>query len=62
MPEGKSGRMLRPVVSLLRVHLMPQWLTLSDPTMEEAQHDRPLLRDLGLSRTTNECDHDAEFH
>jgi len=45
MPEGKRGRPLFPVESLLRIHLMQQWFTLSDPAMEEALHDVPLFRD-----------------
>jgi len=45
MPEGKRGRPPFPVASLLRFHFMQQWFTLSDPAMEEALHDMPLLRD-----------------
>jgi IS5 family transposase len=33
------------VESLLRIHFMQQWFTLSDPAMEEALHDVPLFRD-----------------
>ena len=36
---------------MLRIHFMPQWFTLRDPSMEEALHDVPLSRDFaGLSR------------
>ena len=45
MPEGKRGRPPFPLESLLRIHFMPQWFTLSDPAMEEALHDMPLFRD-----------------
>jgi hypothetical protein len=45
MPEGKRGRPPFPVESLLRIHFMQQWFTLSDPSMEEALHDMPLFRD-----------------
>ena len=45
MPEGKRGRPPFPVESLLRIHFMQQWFTLSDPAMEEALHDMPLFRD-----------------
>ena len=45
MPEGKRGRPPFPVESLLRIHVMQQWFTLSDPAMEEALHDVPLFRD-----------------
>ena len=49
-PEGRRGRPPFPVEMLLRIHFMQQWFTLSDPTMEEALHDMPLLRDFaGLS-------------
>ncbi len=45
MPEGKRGRPPFPVESLLRIHRMQQWFTLSDPAMEEALHDMPLFRE-----------------
>ena len=45
MPEGRRGRPPLPVESLLRIHFMQQWFTLSDPVMEEALHDMPLFRD-----------------
>jgi transposase, IS5 family len=45
MPEGKRGRPPFPVESLLRIHFMQQWFTMSDPAMEEALHDAPLFRD-----------------
>jgi IS5 family transposase len=45
MPEGKRGRPPFPVESLLRIHFIQQWFTLSDPSMEEALHDMPLFRD-----------------
>jgi len=45
MPEGRRGRPPFPVESLLRIHFMQQWFTLSDPAMEEALHDVPLFRD-----------------
>ena len=45
MPAGKRGRPPFPVESLLRIHFMQQWFTLSDPAMEEALHDMPLFRD-----------------
>ena len=45
MPEGKRGRPPFPVESLLGIHFMQQWFTLSDPAMEEALHDVPLFRD-----------------
>ena len=44
-PEGKNGRPPFPVQTMLRLHFMQQWFTLSDPAMEEALHDVPLLRE-----------------
>ena len=53
MPEGKRGRPPFPVESLLRIHFMQQWFTLSDPAMEEALHDVPLFREFaGLNWNT----------
>ena len=34
--RGKRGRPPFPVESMLRIHFMQQWFTLSDPAMEEA--------------------------
>ena len=43
----KAGRGRRPfeLETMLRIHLMQQWFGYSDPAMEEALHDMPLLRD-----------------
>ena len=52
-PEGKRGRPPFAVETMLRIHFMQQWFTLSDPAMEEALHDMPLLRDFaGLNWDT----------
>ena len=52
-PEGKRGRPPFSVETMLRVHFMQQWFTLSDPAMEEALHDTPLLREFaGLDNWT----------
>ena len=49
-PEGRRGRPPFSVETMLRIHFMQQWFTLSDPAMEEALHDVPLFRDFaGLS-------------
>jgi IS5 family transposase len=29
---------------MLRIHFMQQWFILSDPAMQEALHDTPMLR------------------
>ena len=43
-PEGKTGRPPVSLHTMLRVHFMQQWFTLSDPAMEEAFFDTPLYR------------------
>ena len=42
----KPGKGRRPIAldTMLRVHFMQQWFAYSDPAMEEALHDIPLLR------------------
>ena len=44
-PDGKKGRPAFPVATMLRIHFMQQWFSLSDPAMEEALHDVPLFRE-----------------
>jgi transposase, IS5 family len=44
-PEGKKGRPPFAMETMLRIHFMQQWFTLSDPAMEEALHDVPLFRE-----------------
>jgi IS5 family transposase len=44
-PEGKNGRPPFPLITMLRTHFMQQRFTLSDPAMEEAFFDTPLLRE-----------------
>lgn len=44
-PEGKKGRPPAALETMLRIHFMQQWFTLSDPAMEEALHDVPLFRE-----------------
>ncbi len=44
-PESKKGRPPFPIETMLRIHFMQQWFTLSDPAMEEALHDTPLFRE-----------------
>jgi IS5 family transposase len=40
----KGGRPPYPLVTLLRIHLLQQWFTLSDPLMEEMLIDTPCFR------------------
>ena len=44
-PEGRTGRPPFSLSTMLRIHLMQQWFTLSDPGMEEAFFDTPLYRE-----------------
>jgi len=50
VPQAKTGRPPFPIETMLRIHFMQQWFTLSDPAMEEALHDVPLFHEFaGLS-------------
>jgi len=44
-PQGKTRRPPFSLQTMLRVHFMQQWFTLSDPGMEEAFFDTPLYRE-----------------
>ena len=49
----KRGRPPFAVETMLRIHFMQQWFTLSDPAMEESLHDVPLFREFaGLNWDT----------
>jgi len=43
--EGRKGRPPFALETMLRVHFMQQWFSLSDPAMEEAFFDIPLYRE-----------------
>jgi IS5 family transposase len=43
-PRKGNGRPPMPLGTMLRIHFMQQWFGYSDPAMEEALHDVPLLR------------------
>lgn len=43
-PKKVNGRPPMPLGTMLRIHFMQQWFGYSDPAMEEALHDIPLLR------------------
>jgi len=52
-PQGRTGRPPFGLETMLRVHFMQQWFTLSDPAMEEALYDVPLYREFaGLVETS----------
>jgi len=56
-PKGEGGRPAYPLATMLRVHLMQNWFGYSDPAMEEALYEMPLLRQfagLGLERLPDE--------
>ena len=44
-PEGRTGRPPFALKTMLRVHFLQQWFSLSDPAMEEAFFDVPLYRE-----------------
>jgi len=44
-PEGKNSRPPIALETMLRVHFMKQWFSLSDPAMEEAFFETPLYRE-----------------
>ena len=43
--EGLKGRPPFSLMTMLRIHFMQQWFTLSDPAMEEAFFNTPLYRE-----------------
>jgi IS5 family transposase len=58
-PRAKTGRPPFAVETMLRIHYLQQWFSLSDPAMEEALHDTPLFREFanieqGVSRLPDE--------
>ena len=57
-PEGHTGRPPFALKTMLRVHFLQQWFSLSDPAMEEAFFDTPLYREFArltrLSRMPDE--------
>jgi IS5 family transposase len=58
-PVAGNGRKPYPLGTMLRVHFLQHWYGYSDPGMEEALHDIPLLRrfaglDAGSSRMPDE--------
>jgi len=41
---GRPGRQPYAVATMLRIHFLQQWYALSDPAMEEALYDTPVMR------------------
>ena len=53
-PKAGNGRPPLPMEAMLRIHFMQQWFNYSDPGMEEALHDIPVLRRFaGLDATVD---------
>jgi IS5 family transposase len=49
-PKAGNGRRPYPLETMLRIHCMQQWYSLSDPAMEDALYDTPPMRSFaGLS-------------
>jgi len=44
-PEGRTGSPTFSLATMLRIHFMQQWFSLSDPAMEEAFFDIPMYRE-----------------
>lgn len=56
-PKGEGGRPAYPLMAMLRVHLLQNWLGYSDPAMEEALYETTILRQfagLNLERIPDE--------
>ena len=58
-PTAGNGRRPYPLRTMLRIHLLQHWYGYSDPAMEDALHEVPLLRrfaglDAGESRMPDE--------
>lgn len=41
---GQRGRQPYPLATMLRIHFLQQWYALSDPGMEEALYEMPVMR------------------
>jgi IS5 family transposase len=44
-PKAGNGRRPYELSAMLRIHFMQQWFALSDPRMEDALHDVPVMRE-----------------
>ncbi len=58
-PRTKTGRPPFGIETMLRIHNLQQWFALSDPAMEGALHDMPVLREFaqlsdGVTRLPDE--------
>jgi len=53
-PKKGNGRPPMPLATMLHIHFMQQWVGYSNPAMEEALHDVPLLRQFARLDTFEE--------
>lgn len=44
LPQGEGGRKPYPLETMLRIHLLQNWFSLSDPAMEEALYEITPMR------------------
>lgn len=57
-PKAGNGRRPYPLMTMLRIHCMQQWYSMSDPAMEDALYDIPAMRLFaGLSLDNTIPDH-----
>jgi len=62
-PEGLTGRPPFSLTTMLRIHFMQQWFSLSDTAMEESFFDTPMLRELAAQdRNSRGCHLDCSAH
>jgi IS5 family transposase len=54
-PVAGRGRRPYPLRSMLKLHFMQQWFGLSDPAMEEALFETPVLREFAGISFDFEC-------
>src|SRR5664280_2138849 len=47
-PKAGNGRRPVGIERMLRIYFLQQWFNLSDPAVEEALYDSPLMRDTAL--------------
>lgn len=51
-PEAGNGRRPYPLETMLRIHFMQNWFSLSDPGMEDALYDMPAMRQFAQLSST----------
>ena len=61
-PEDKRARPPFGVQTMLRIHFMQQWSTLSDPAMEKSLHHVPLFREFSGLRWDTAVPDETTIH